>query len=219
MTYFPFFMDVEDKRFLIIGGGAVAKEKVSRLRQFTDNISVIAPKTDIGEVCVKRKHFEESDLEEADICICAAGDRELDLRVAKLCKERGIPVNVADAAELCTFIFPALVKRGDLVIGITTSGTSPAYASLLRSQIEEGLPADIEKFLDLMGEIRDLVPCLVSDPKERKEIYKRILSDLLSEGGAAAGATAGSITEKYISNAQISEITQMKDPGGGDQDG
>ncbi len=213
MTYFPFFTDIENKRFLIIGGGDVAKEKVSRLGAFTDNICVIAPETDIEGVRVKRKLFEESDLDEADICVCAAGDRELDRRVAKLCGQRNIPVNVADDADLCTFIFPALVKRGDLVIGITTSGASPAFASLLRKQIEEALPEDIEDVLDLMRGLRDIMPGLISDPKKRSSAYKHILAELLAVEGTISETDAASVIEKYMAGKRIA------DPDGDRSDG
>ncbi len=182
MTYFPFFTDIEGKTFLIVGGGKVAAEKVSRLRAFTNRIVVIsenftAPAESFADAELIKKRFEDADTGRADYCISATDDRALNRHISELCKEKGIPVNVVDDKELCTFIFPALVKRGDLVVGVTTSGKSPAYASRLRKDIEKILPDDIDEILRQMGELREM-------PLSAEERKKR-LSELLASGCAA----------------------------------
>lgn len=88
MILFPFYADIENKTFLVIGGGRVAKEKIEKLRLFTGRIIVIARETDMTDVEVRRKPFEDSDLALGDICIVATPDRELNRHIAELCKRR-----------------------------------------------------------------------------------------------------------------------------------
>lgn len=196
MSYFPFYTNISNKTFLIIGGGTVALEKVNRLRRFTDSIIVIAPNTEIegietedplrgaDKVQILRREYREEDLSLGDYVVAATGIREVDRRVAEDCRSRKIPVNVVDDQEYCDFIFPGIVKRGPLTVAISTSGTSPAYAMQLRRELEEILPERIEEILERMGEIRGEVAARVSDQKTRAAVYKRILAALIeSENG------------------------------------
>ena len=114
MSYFPFFREIEGEKCLVIGGGKVAARKISRLKGFGVKIKVVAPSivSDIeamAQVCdnisVERRIFTPQDIENADFVIAAAGE-EVDKEAARLCKEKGIPVNVVDNQKLCDFIFP-----------------------------------------------------------------------------------------------------------------
>ncbi|MGN0522592.1 MAG: bifunctional precorrin-2 dehydrogenase/sirohydrochlorin ferrochelatase [Eubacterium sp.] len=163
MTLFPFFEDIDGKAFLVIGGGKVAKGKVERLKQFTQNIIVVAEKTQISDVKVLNKKFEEADLDLGDYVICATDDRELNKRISLLCQRKSIPVNIVDNPELCTFIFPSLIKKGDLTIGISTGGKSPLTAQYIRKEIECLLPEDIDKIIDEMGELRETLKKEIPD--------------------------------------------------------
>lgn len=179
MTLFPFFEDIENKTFLVIGGGRVAKGKINRLKQFTDKIIVVAPETDITECKVLKKEFEESDLALGDYVIGASDDRELNKRISLLCQKRDIPVNIVDDPELCTFIFPSLIKRGDLTVGITTNCKSPALSQYLRQEIEKLIPNDIENIIDEMSTLREQLKKEVPNQKERAEILKNKLAELM----------------------------------------
>lgn len=175
MTLFPFFEDIDGKRFVVIGGGKVAKGKVRRLLPFTDNITVISENTDIDFVPVIRRNFTESDILSGDYIIAATDSEETNGHIFALCQQYHKPVNTVDDPEKCTFIFPSLIKRGELVIGISTTGKSPAFSKHLRQQIEAGLDGDIEKVLDKMGLLRLKLKTLVPDQKTRSEILKRAL--------------------------------------------
>ncbi len=175
MTLFPFFEDIDGRRFVVIGGGRVAKGKVRRLLPFTDNITVISENTDIDFVPVIRRNFTESDILSGDYIIAATDSEKTNERIFELCKKHQKPVNTVDDPEKCTFIFPSLIKRGELVIGISTTGKSPALSKHLRQQIEAGLDGDIEKVLDKMGLLRQRLKKLISDQKTRSEILKRAL--------------------------------------------
>jgi siroheme synthase-like protein len=179
MTLFPFFEDIEDKTFLIIGGGRVAAGKVEKLKQFTDNIIVISEKTEITGVKVILRKFEENDLSMGDYVIGATGDRMLNRRISELCRQRRLPVNIVDDPELCTFIFPSLIKKGDLTVGITTAGRSPLVSQHIRREIENILPDNIESILDEMGDLRERLKCETDNQKQRAEILRKRLAELI----------------------------------------
>ena len=177
MTLFPFFQDIEEKKFLIVGGGRVAREKFEKLSQFTRNITVIAPETDIPGAIIKK--FEDTDLDKADVVIGASSDKALNRHISRLCQEWGIPVNIVDDPSLCTFIFPSLIKRGDLVIGISTTGKSPAFSQEMRRRIEEIIPQNTEEALDTLHQMREKLKQQVPDQKERARLLKAALEELI----------------------------------------
>lgn len=177
MTLFPFFEDIENKTFLIIGGGRVAKGKVERLRQFTDNIIIIAKESDIDGFL--QKDFEESDLELADYVIGATDSNVLNEKIYRLCDEKNIPVNIVDNPKLCTFIFPGLIKRGDLTIGICTGCKSPAASKYIRKEIENMLPENIDSIIEEMGAFREKLKREIPNQEERSRILKNKLIELM----------------------------------------
>lgn len=184
MTIYPLFENIDGKTFLIIGGGNVAAGKVRRLLQFTNRIVVVARQTQIKGVQVLRKDYEPADLTLGDYVVVATSNRELNKEIADECRRQRIPVNVVDDPALCSFIFPSVIKRGDLTIGISTGGTSPAYAQQLRGEIEEVLPADIAPILERMGRLRRTVPSRIADTHQRADCYRRILALLLTDSHA-----------------------------------
>ncbi len=188
MGYFPFFMEIADKKGVIVGGGKVAARKVEKLLPFGPNLMVIAPQIDecirnqerqqreAGEVLLllKERAFCMEDLEDADFVIAATDDEALNGRISEYCKEAHIPVNVVDDKEKCSFYFPALVREGSMTIGISTDGKSPVAASWMRKEISQMLPWGLDKTIDLMGQIRPLIT--ESDVPEtvRKEIMEKM---------------------------------------------
>lgn len=180
MNLFPFYEDIDGKTFLIVGGGAVARHKIRVLRQFTDRILILAEKTEITDCPVIQKRFEPDDLRRGDYVIAATGNPETDRRIAALCRETGKKINVVDEAKLCTFFFPSIVKRGPLVVAISTCGASPAYAKKLRQRVEKAIPQEIESVLNRMEEVRTWVPGLLKTQRERAVLYQWLLNALLA---------------------------------------
>jgi len=225
MNLFPFFEDIEGKIFLIIGGGKVAERKAALLLRFQANVLIVAPKTDIAGtylrtyretgteeegnfrsglrdaigstegICILKKEFQEEDLLLADYVIAATDDREENARAAGACRKRGILVNVVDDPELCTFFFPSVVKRGALTVGITTGGSSPSAARLLRERIEELLPRETEGILERMeGFRKSWKPCPSMEAKKRAN--RRALVRLLETENQAADEEIERIMEE-----------------------
>ena len=218
MSYFPFYTNIHNKTFMIIGGGTVALEKVNRLRRFTASMIVIAPHTEIegrevevprrsaDYVQILRREYRADDLAIADYVVAATGIREVDRGVADDCRKRKIPVNVVDDQAYCDFIFPSIVKRGPLTIAISTSGTSPAYAMQLRRELDEMLPDEIEAILDRMGEIRADVSARVSEQKTRAVLYKKILARLIETGNTLPQADILRMVEQAADDRGQKEI-------------
>jgi siroheme synthase-like protein len=218
MSYFPFYTNIHNKTFMIIGGGTVALEKVNRLRRFTASMIVIAPHTEIegrevevprrsaDYVQILRREYRADDLAFADYVVAATGIREVDRGVADDCRKRKIPVNVVDDQAYCDFIFPSIVKRGPLTIAISTSGTSPAYAMQLRRELDEMLPDEIEAILDRMGEIRADVSARVSEQKTRAALYKKILARLIETGNTLPQADILRMVEQAADDRGQKEI-------------
>lgn len=193
MTYFPFYCDIEQKKWLLVGGGRVAAGKFSRLIAFTRKITVIAPeisdeikKDAASDARLLERDFMAADLDDADIVVAATDDKALNAQIASLCRERKIPVNAVDDPENCDFIFPAIIKKGRLTVSVSTNGASPIYAAMLKKQINDSLPEYIDIILEKMAALRKIVPERFPSlsQHERGMIYKKALSELLEDSGA-----------------------------------
>ena len=121
MAYFPFFIDIENKKGLIVGGGRIAAHKAEKVKPFGVKITIIAPdimdklKQDPAFMCEERP-FVPEDIEGCAFVIAATDDRGLNHRISALCQEKGILVNVVDDKDYCGFLFPSLVKEGKLTV-------------------------------------------------------------------------------------------------------
>lgn len=184
MKYFPFFIDIENKSGLIVGGGEVAAEKVFRLQPFHSNITVIAPvildkllhNKDIQ--CIKRE-FKEDDIDNKVYVIAATNDRHLNEHISDLCKKHRILVNVVDDIEQCSFIFPSLVTSGSMCIGISTGGASPSIASIYRKKIQKEIPENMEEILLHLAQCRKWAKENIHNSNERKHYLKEQAERLL----------------------------------------
>lgn len=183
MNRFPLCINLENKSFVVVGSGRIAMRKLAAIRQFTDKIKIITKepiKEDLYDgIEIERKTFDEDGLEGADFVITATGSRERDEAIVASCKAKGIPVNAADDREECDFFLPGIIKRGDLVVSVSTTGKSPAYSRYLREQIEDMIPDNIEAILDILGDLRGKLPSKIDSQQERSRIYKYVMLMLL----------------------------------------
>ena len=175
MGWFPFFIQLEGTRGLLVGGGRVALRKAEKLLPFGAQLTVVAPcicppLAALPGLTLCRRAFADSDLSPApDFVIAATGDRALDRRIAALCRTRRILVNVVDDPAACGFYFPALVQRGRLCIGISTGGASPTAAAWLRQKIEALLPPGFDGILDRLAARREAVKAEGGSEAKRAE--------------------------------------------------
>ena len=194
MSYFPIYMNIKNEdKVLLIGGGKVALQKLKVLIDNQINIHLVAEQVDLSiyeylsgyensETAVEMElaEYREELLSDAySFVIAATNDRELNSRIAVASKERNIPVNVVDDPELSTFIFPSIIKRGDLVIGISSSGKAPAVTQYYKERIAQQLPDNIEEILESVGEYRNQIKNDVRDHKKRAAMIRERFLEML----------------------------------------
>lgn len=185
MAVFPLFINLEGKKCIVVGGGKVAARKIETLLKFGASITVISPlpvKSILGLKCedrliVKRKKYSEEDIDGAFIIIAATSDKKANKRIYDDAVKNNIPVNVVDCPRKCTFIFPSIVKRNDLVVGISTSGRYPALSKKMREKIEKMLPGDFGDILEMLKKYRKKAMIEIHDSEKRKELLNKIADE------------------------------------------
>lgn len=166
MSYFPAFLKVENKKILIVGGGAIAYQKLKHLLDFTSDISVVALElsldmqkaVDENGLHFEKRGYRKGDIEGFAIVVVAIDDIPLQAEIFKESREHGCLCNSVDSVEYCDFIFPSYIKNDDLTIAISTSGASPAVAKHLKRYLQKVIPSDISIFLQEMRELRETLP-------------------------------------------------------------
>ena len=117
--YFPVFLDLSEKRIVVVGAGTIAKRRIRTLIDFTDHLVVVAPEVNKelldleqqGKLTILRKKYEREDLYEASMVIAAASDSKINNDIYSACKCLGIPVNVCSNKEKCDFFFPGIARK------------------------------------------------------------------------------------------------------------
>lgn len=211
MSGYPIVLtNLAGQRCVVVGGGAVAARKAQALVDAGARPVVIGPELGAevesmvaaGQVQAERREYRPGDLAGAALAIAATGDRQVNVAIAEEARQRGVLVNVVDDPALCTFIVPAVVRRGDLLVAISTGGQSPAFARRLREMLEEAIDPAYGELLALLGRLRPQV--LQQVPRDRQpEVWERLLDgELLAvlrrEGPQAAEAEAAALVESYI---------------------
>lgn len=165
----------------------MAQRKIEKLLPYEPEITVIAPEICGGilrseGVLTVRKEFSDEDINGAFAVIAATDDNELNARIYTLCAEKNILINTVDDMEKCGFIFPALVHRDDITVGISTSGKSPLFAKFLRQYIEEELDDNKINALKILGKYREYVRRVFKTEAQRKEALSAVFDLCLACG-------------------------------------
>lgn len=181
MKLYPINLNVKDKLCVVIGAGDVAYRKAKSLLDAGARVKVISPdisqstKELDGVVELVNREYEDGDLEGAFITIAATDDTDVNTKIAGEAKGKGVLLNVVDKPELCHFYVPSIVKRGNLVLSISTSGKFPALSKKLRKDLEKSFGAEYEKYLELLADARDKVINKYADLDKRKQILNTIV--------------------------------------------
>lgn len=162
MRYYPVFLDMQNKPAVVIGGGNVAVQKIDGLLDAGAQITVVSPELnerlgklrDEGKIMHIKREYEPGDIEGYELVFVATDNYEENRRVWQEGRERHIWVNAVDDPPNCDFIMPGIVRKGELIVAISTSGTSPAMARKVREDIEEFLTEEDAALLDLAAEVR-----------------------------------------------------------------
>jgi precorrin-2 dehydrogenase len=192
---YPLFADIADRAVLVIGGGHVAERKVLGLLESGAQITVVSPELteklaelhSDGQIEVCRCDYQKGDLAGAWLVIAATNDEQINRQIFTEANERHIFCNVVDRPELCSFQVPAVVRRGDLQIAVSTSGTSPILAKLIRQQLQKEYGKHYEILPAKLGELRDHYKKKYPDNQSRRaELLEEFINsealDLLQQG-------------------------------------
>ena len=188
MSFYPVFIELEGQKVLVVGGGRVAQRKVETLLQFGASIQIISRDlTHKLKELVKAKEihhigeeFRDEHLDNAFLVIAATYDKQLNQKISESARKRHMLINAVDQPADCNFIVPSIVNRGNLLIAISTSGKSPAFAKKIRKQLEAQFGNEYEVFLTLMGRLREDVLSMGLSQSDNSRIFHEIVdSDIL----------------------------------------
>jgi len=185
MSKYPIFLELGERRSVVIGGGSVAARKAQALLNAGTRLVVVAERIDnmMTVICqgknaelIKSKYSKEY-LAGAVLVIAATNNNLLNKQIYKDCQELEILCNVVDVPELCDFYVPAVVKRGDLQIAIGTEGRCPAYAGHIRKKLEKIFTEKHGLFLVELEQLRKRIIEEVAEPADRKALLGELADD------------------------------------------
>ncbi len=206
--YYPVFLDIRGRRCVVIGGGNLGEEKVDRLVDYGADTVVIAPSltenlsamAGRGEITWIDRGYRDGDLAGAFIAIVAdTSDSEVNEAVSAEATERNVPLNVNDVTHLCTWIAPAVVKRGEVIVAASTGGASPALARKLREELagtsRTGSRHRVMEYADLAPLLADARSKLLGNglrirPDHWQACLGDDLMDMVHEGRSEEAAAA-----------------------------
>ncbi len=184
MRYYPVNLDIQNRKCLVVGGGSVGTRKVMTLLECGAVVTVVS--YDVAEellelagkkmIELKRRPYESSDIDGMFLVIGATDNEELNRQINKDAEHQNKLCNIADRPEVCNFILPSIVNRGNLVIAISTSGKSPAFAKKMRQDLEKEFGEEYDEFLQLMGAIRKKALSEKHEPEAHKQLFEQLIN-------------------------------------------
>ena len=189
MDFLPVFLNLKQRPCSVIGGGEVASRKVSLLLEAGARVTLYSPSlcetirrwVSEGKLRHVAKGFSDEMLDGCALAIAATDDISVNRRVSEAAKVRGIPVNVVDQPELCTFIMPSIIDRSPVMIAVSTGGSSPVLARLIRARLEALIPAGYGRLAKLVVKCRDLVKQRFTHPPRRRQFWEEVLQGPIAE--------------------------------------
>lgn len=197
MTMFPMFMKLEGRSCLVVGAGTIGEPKIRSLIEAGASTRVIALNATTavaewaraGSITWEARTFKVADLEDVFMVIAATNSRELNATIFNEARRRNILCNVVDDPEYCDFYYPAVVRRGDLQLAISTNGKSPALAQRIRRELEIEFGPEYGDWLERLGRIRQELFASSIDPEERRRLLHQFASREAFEEALAAGVS------------------------------
>lgn len=181
MKYYPVFLNVQDKKAVIAGGGKVAERKALALIKAGACVTVVSPELS-GQLMRLRerkliqhipRRYRKKDISRAFVVIAATDSSEINSRISR---DAGGLVNVVDVPPLCNFIAPSVIQRGPLTLAISTSGASPALAKTIRKELEQLYGPEVGGFLKFLSVVRRQALDRITDQKTREKFLKGLAS-------------------------------------------
>ncbi len=198
MSAFPLFFDLEDRLCLVLGGGVVAARRTRSLLESGARVRLVN-----GNPCGELRRliaegridhhagpFSPALLAGTVLAFGAAEARLANRWLYEHCCKLGIPVNVADVPELCTFLMPSVMRRGPITVAVGSDGRAPILARMLRTQFDLSVPEDFGELAEVAGRYRKRVQQVITDAFERRQFWERLLGRSMRRRDNAAALTA-----------------------------
>ena len=213
MAYFPMFVQLKNKKCLVIGGGRIALRKIEVLKDFEADVTVIAPEMipqirQIDKIRRIFRTFMEKDFKEAELVVAATDDPKVNSEISKICMQQKIPVNAVDQKEDCSFIFPSYVKEGEVVAAFSSGGQSPLITQYLKEKIKPDLNEELGQIAQILGSLRSLAKSCIATEQERKAFYRELLQIGLEDIDSLEEQRINEIIQKYTRK----NSNQIKNP-------
>tara|TARA_Y100000780_G_scaffold215543_2_gene218149 strand:+ start:7624 stop:8367 length:744 start_codon:yes stop_codon:yes gene_type:complete len=163
-AYYPVYLNLTGKKCLVFGGGPIAEDKIAKLQSTGAQVTIVSPTVTPnlqawahrGDFQWQPREYQAGDMEGAFLSIAATNDRQVNHEIFQEAERLGVLINVVDDPEQCTFIAPAVVRRGQVTLAISTGGASPALARKLREALTEDAVlewADLARVLSLARKV------------------------------------------------------------------
>lgn len=180
MKYYPIFLNVKDRPCLVVGGGRVGARKTATLVSAGASVTVVSP--EFGDQLaampgIQREHrfFDPEDLEGVFLVFAATSDTAVNQWILAEAQKAGVLCNSADAPDQGDFILPAVMRRGDLICAVSTSGASPALARKIRMDLDQAYGPEYAAFLELMRAVREKLLASGHDPDDHQQIFRAMM--------------------------------------------
>lgn len=183
--HYPIALCLRGKRCVVVGGGPVAARKVQGVVEAGAKVTVVAPTVgervrriaEEGDIDLVERPFEPGDLDGADLVFAATDNERLNAEVGVEAANRGALFNDATSSEGSNFLVPSVLRRGSLSVGVTTGGSSPAYAKLIRGKLEDILGPEHAEMVNILERLRPRVmERFPDDPDRRRSVWDAIVS-------------------------------------------
>ncbi|KAF3980620.1 MAG: uroporphyrinogen-III C-methyltransferase [Methylococcales symbiont of Iophon sp. n. MRB-2018] len=189
MDYFPLFIKLKKRNCLVVGAGEIAARKIELLSRAGAIVTVIAKQVSqtvkamehTHQLIIKEKSFAQTDATGFQLIVSATNDSTINSLVAASATKLNIPVNVVDNPELCSFIFPAIIDRSPIIAAVSSGGSSPVLARLLRAKIESIIPPAFGQLAKLAEKFRQAVKQHIIEPSQRRIFWEQVLQGRIAE--------------------------------------
>jgi len=188
-AYYPIFLDLSNALCLVVGGGAVAQRKVRGLLKAGATVRLVSPEVtktisglaERGRIQVVRREYRSGDLSGATLVFAATDNGEVNRLIRDEAGNLGVPVNMADDPGLCSFVVPSVVRKGPILVALSTSGLLPSLTKRLKREIAEHVVKDYPVYARKVGRFRRFVIGEVEDRATRRRILDAVSSADVSE--------------------------------------
>lgn len=183
---YPVNLDLKNMKVTIIGGGEVAYRKCKNFLEFGKNITVVSPEYIdkfklLNNIELIYDIYKEEYIKDSFIVVAATNNKEINKSIGIYCRNCGKLVNVVDNIEISNYIVPSSLKRGDLLISISTGGKSPSLSSKIKKELEKKYDDTYEEYINILGEIRQKIIKQYKNISDRKNMLNTLVNLSLEE--------------------------------------